>query len=167
MSAYGAFDGKLASELIEKAKIRELEKNLERGTVFLIKDQAMGFVGKKPEGRHFWFVINKDPKLNEVIVMSIGTSQNTPFARANNAVNPAVSHQGILTLTSKDYAPLNKETFVDCNNCLKLAKGTIHKMYLDGKMEICAAIDSTVVDRLVECYEKGDNSEAETLKLLK
>lgn len=83
----------------------ELRLGLRTGSVFYF--QAREMLSEKP---HFFVVVNADPKRNELLLMTVFTSQ-IDKVRQRNRERP----ETVVEFGPADYAPLDRPTAVDGN----------------------------------------------------
>lgn len=83
----------------------ELRLGLRTGSVFYF--QAREMLSEKP---HFFVVVNADPKRNELLLMTVFTSQ-IDKVRQRNRERP----ETVVEFGPADYAPLDRQTAVDGN----------------------------------------------------
>ena len=153
-------------ELLKRIKSPEfkLESSLKRGVVYKLRlENDPTFSSSAP---HWWVVLNKDPKSNEIIIASCATSRSTPRVRANNSQFPERYNNSIVEVEIGGYVEFRETTLIDCNNIRKFSKGDLVQMVKNKKLEICKEVSEILLNSIIVAARSSPTVDSSVLTLL-
>lgn len=137
---------------------------IEQGSVYLYTLEATNADGSEYRGDRFFIVLNTNPKTDQVLVVATITKQVKKKKRlaAIQGEDPST----VVTITPKDFLPLNVESVVDCNKVYDITlKALIGKIESGGKI-FSQKLPQTIINNLVSGVLKSNQVSQDFKKLL-
>jgi hypothetical protein len=91
----------------------ELQLTLRSGTVYYFEHRAV-----HSDEPHFFAVINADPLSDNVLIMTIGSSQISKVQARRKNLPP----ETLVIVDPADYPDFSKQTIIDCNQVFELSQ---------------------------------------------
>lgn len=91
----------------------QLRLTLRSGTVYYFDHRQLSAIEPR-----FFIVINADPLLGNVLIMTVGSSQITKVQERRKGLPP----ETLVIVNPAEYSDFSKQTVIDCNQVFELSK---------------------------------------------
>lgn len=130
----------MENELISKESI--LKKLIDQGSVFNYKDDEFN-----SDHRHFFVVLNIDPKKDEAIYMVHAES----ISPSNYHFGDMYKEETLVQVSGKKECPfVNHPTVFNCNNVQKRSYKDLLKKYCDGALSIKDNLSNDLLNKIID-----------------
>jgi hypothetical protein len=119
-----------------------IEASIKPGSVYYFREESF-----KSTEKHYFVVINRSPRTDEIILLACASSQieNTKRIRSNCPV------ETLVIITPAQYSGFTVDSIFDCNRIFRRSLDVIMRKYTNNELSVELEMDI----QLVETLRKG------------
>ncbi len=120
--------------------------SIQSGAVYYFEEEEPSFSSTEP---HYFIVLNKSPRTDEVIVLVCASSQVEK--RKQRAKKLGFSAETLVVISVSEYPLFTKETVIDCNRAFEKNIQSLADKLEQEKLKVCTELmPESIVAKLIQ-----------------